>query len=166
MIARLRAARLRRNGGDPGSESSTIGRPAGPVNPFELYLLAVCALQGWVVLTNIANPPSVQAVLPPILRILWGSLLLIGGVFSVSGLYWWHPFTGIEIKRVGLVAAAGGTLTYGIALIFLGPIGYVGAAYNLFFCTACIVRVGQVSRALTHARRRVKAMREPESQGR
>lgn len=139
-----------------------IGRPAGPVNPFELYLLAVCALQGWAVLTHVAQPPSLQLALPPTLRLVWGALLLIGGVFSVSGLYWWDPFTGIEVKRVGLISAAAGTLAYAVAVIsYAGSMGFLGAAYNVFFAAACIVRVRQVTRALKAARGRVEAMRVP-----
>ena len=136
-------------------------RPAGPPNPFEAFLLAVCAVQGWAVLTNTAQPPSVQALLPPWLRTVWGVLLLTGGVLSVSGLYWTDPFTGVEIKRVGLVAAAGGTLAYGVALLTVGSPGLLASATNFGFAAACIVRTWQVSRALNAARGRIAAMRDP-----
>lgn len=136
-------------------------RPAGPVNPFEVWLLTACVIQGLVVLTHTARPPSVQALLPPWLRLLWGVLLLVGGVLSVAGLYWPDPFTGIEIKRVGLVLAAAGVLAYGVALLAVGPNGYLAAATNIAFAFACAVRVYQVSQALTAARGRIAAMRPP-----
>jgi hypothetical protein len=136
-------------------------RPTGPPNPFEVFLLAICAVQGWAVLTHIAEPTSLQALLPPWLRVMWGLLLLAGGVLSVSGLYWFDQFTGVEIKRVGLLCAAGGTLAYGAALLTIGPTGFVVAATNIAFALACIVRVVQVTRALKAARGRITAMRPP-----
>lgn len=136
-------------------------RPAGPPNPFETFLLAVCAVQGWAVLSHAARPPSVQALMPPWLRVIWGLLLLAGGILSVSGLYWTNPFTGIEIKRVGLLAAAGGTLAYAVALLTIGTAGILAAATNLGFAIACVVRIWQVTRALEAARGRMTAMRPP-----
>jgi hypothetical protein len=133
-------------------------RPAGPANPFEVYLLGACIVQGYAVLTRVAQPRSLQDLLPPWLRLVWGALLLVGGVLSVGGLYWIDPLTGIEVKRVGLVCAGGGTLAYGLALIALGPVGFVGAATCIAFSIACVVRVRQVSRALNQARGRITAM--------
>jgi hypothetical protein len=134
-------------------------RPAGDVNPFEVYLLGACVVQGYAVLSHVAEPHSLQDLLPPWLRIMWGALLLIGGALSVGGLYWLDPFTGIEVKRVGLVCAGGGTFAYGLALVALGPTGFVAAATCIAFTIACVVRVKQVSRALNAARGRITAMR-------
>jgi hypothetical protein len=142
-----------------------LERPLGVPNPFETYLLGACVIQGYAVLSRIAQPQSVQALLPPWLRILWAVLLLIGGALAVSGLYWRDPLTGIEIKRVGLVAAGGGTCAYGVALMFFGPQGLVAAMTCLAFAVACMVRVRQATKALNRARGRITAMRPPPSGG-
>jgi hypothetical protein len=135
--------------------------PAGPANPFETLVLAACATSGWAVLSHTAQPTSLQALLPPWLRVVWGALLLVGGVLTVVGLYWRDHFTGIEIKRVGLIAAAAATLAYGTALLTIGPPGFVAAAGNLATGLACIVRVWQVTHALKAARGRMRDMRAP-----
>lgn len=139
-----------------------INRPSGPINPFELFLLAICAVQGWAILSHTAQPPSLLALLPPALRFLEGFLLLAGGVLSVSGLTWLNPLTGIEIKRIGLVAAGGATLAYGIAILIVNPAaGFLPAVTNIAFALACAVRIRQVSQALTAARGRIHSMRPP-----
>jgi hypothetical protein len=138
-------------------------RPAGDANPFEAYLLAVCALQGWSVLAGTATPTSLSHALTPTLRLVWATLLLIGGILSVVGLYWpRNPITGVEIKRVGLVAAGTASLTYGLALVFIGPAGYVAASLSLSFALACVTRVVQVTRRIRGTRRRIVAARDPE----
>lgn len=140
---------------------STINRPAGPINPFELYLLAVCAIQGIAVLARIARPTSIETALTPPagLRIIWAALLIVGGVAGVAGLLWTDPFTGIEVKRIGLIAAGFGTLAYGVALLAFGPQGWFAAAFNLAFTIACITRTIQVTRRLTAARTQVAQLR-------
>jgi hypothetical protein len=153
-----RLYQIRRLAAFRAAASQKRQRPAGPANPFEVYLLAACIVQGYAVLTKVAQPHSLQDLLPPWLRLMWGALLLIGGVLSVGGLYWIDPLTGIEVKRVGLVAAGGGTLAYGIALILFGPPGFVGAATCIAFSLACAVRIWQVTRALNQARGRITAM--------
>jgi hypothetical protein len=146
---------------NPAAQPDPKTRPAGPANPFETLVLAACATSGWAVLSHTAQPTSLQALLPPWLRVAWGALLLVGGLLTVFGLYWPDHFTGIEIKRVGLVAAAAATLAYGTALLTIGPVGFVAATGNIATGIACIVRVVQVSRALTAARGRMTAMRPP-----
>jgi hypothetical protein len=139
-----------------------LNRPTGRINPFELFLLAVCAVQGWGILSHTAQPPSLLTLLPPTLRLLEGVLLLVGGVLSVSGLTWPNPFTGVEIKRIGLVAAGGATLAYGVAILIVSPAGgFLVAATNLAFALACAVRIWQVSQDLNQARGRIRSMRTP-----
>lgn len=138
-------------------------RPAGDPNPFEAYLLAVCALQGWSVLMGAASPRALYAVLTPGLRVAWGVVLVVGGIASIVGLYWpRNPTTGIEIKRVGLVATGTASLAYGVALLLFGPQGYVAALLSLAFALACATRVIQVTRRIRGTRRRIVAARDPE----
>jgi hypothetical protein len=67
----------------------------------------------------------------------------------------------VLIKRVGLLAAAGGTLAYGLALAFLGPLGYIAAAYNIGFAVVCLIRAWQVSVALAVYRAHLRPPRRP-----
>lgn len=131
-------------------------RPAGPANPFEAFLLAVVALQGFLVLTGLSKPQSMIDLLPPVFRFVWGMLLLVGGSLSLSGLYWpGSVFTGCEVKRVGLIAAGFGSFAYSVALCTLGPAAWLAASTGFFFSLACVVRHWQVGRSLKQARHRI-----------
>lgn len=137
-----------------------LDRPAGPPNPFESYLLVICVAQGFAVVFGYTRPASIDALLPPVLRLVWGSLLLIGGIAAVVGLYWpGDALDSILIKRVGLLAAGGGTLAYGVALMTLGPPAFIASLFNLCFTLACYVRAAQVTRALNRFRNEMKIIR-------
>lgn len=136
-------------------------RPIGPPNPFEAYLLIACLIQGLAVLTRQAKPTSIEGALSPFLLLLWAALLTLGGVLALAGLFWpGDPFTGVEVKRVGLVAVGFGTLAYGVALTTLGAPGIVVALSNLGFAAACAVRCWQIGRRLRELRRRLTTIRE------
>lgn len=110
-----------------------------------------------------ASPRALYAVLTPGLRVAWGVVLVVGGIASIVGLYWpRNPTTGIEIKRVGLVATGTASLAYGVALLLFGPQGYVAALLSLAFALACATRVIQVTRRIRGTRRRIVAARDPE----
>lgn len=131
-------------------------RPAGPANPFEGFMLFVCALQGFLVISNLARPASIMLLLPQGFRIAWASLLMFGGLVALCGLYWpGNPFTGVEVKRVGLLACAFPSLAYGIALFALGEVAFVAGVQSFMLAVACLWRVVQVSGALKSARKRI-----------
>lgn len=131
-------------------------RPAGPANPFEGFLLFVCVIQGFLVLTGAAKPTSMLALLPNGFRLMWAGLLFFGGLIALSGLYWpGNPFTGVEVKRVGLLACAFPTLAYSLVLFSLGSAAFVVGTQSLLFAVACFWRIHQVSQALRAARQRI-----------
>lgn len=131
-------------------------RPAGPANPFEGFLLFVAVIQGFLVLSGTAKPTSLLALLPDGFRLMWAGLLFFGGMVSLAGLYWpGNPFTGVEVKRVGLLACAFPTLAYALALFNLGSVGIVAGTQSLLFAAACFWRIHQVGRALNSARQRI-----------
>lgn len=140
-------------------------RPAGPANPFEAFMLSLCLLQGLLVLTGAARPTSMMEALPHPVRLTWAALLFCGGTLAVSGLYWpLDPFTGVEVKRVGMIAAGFGTLAYGVALLLsYGPPGLLAATSNFAFTAACLTRVVQVTRGLRVARIRMSRARDERS---
>lgn len=130
-------------------------------NPFEAFLLAAALVQGSAVLLGIADPTSISSALPPYLRVIWAILLTSGGVCALSGLGWpGDPFTAVEIKRVGLVAAGAGTLVYGLAAAFLGSTGIAVAVYNLAFTSACFWRTIQLTLRLRGIRSTLAAIRD------
>lgn len=117
-------------------------------------MFAACVVQGTALLTGAARPTSIEQALPMALRVVWATLLLLGGVAVLLGLYWpGSPMTGIEIKRPGLVAAGGAALAYGLALLPFGAAGMVVAITNVSFALACAVRVWQVTRRVRAVRR-------------
>jgi hypothetical protein len=129
-------------------------RPTGEPNPFEAYMFAACVVQGAALLTGAARPTSIEQALPLQLRVVWATLLLLGGVAVLVGLYWpGSPMTGVEIKRPGLVAVGGAALAYGLALLPFGAAGMVVAIANVSFALACAVRVWQVTRRVRAVRR-------------
>jgi hypothetical protein len=112
-------------------------------------LLLVCLIQGARRARVRAAELDPGRLSGPALRFVWALLLFFGGAASIIGLWWpWDPIDGVLIKRVGLLAAAGGTLAYGLALAFLGPLGFIAAAYNIGFAVVCLIRAWQVSVAL------------------
>jgi hypothetical protein len=116
-------------------------------------------VQGIAVVSGYARPLSLENTLTPTLRVLWGSLLTLGGVAAVAGLYWpWDPVDGVLVKRVGLIGLALATLAYGIAALALGPIGFLQSAYAFSYAIACLVRAWQVTVALAAFREHVKDM--------
>jgi hypothetical protein len=137
-------------------------RPAGDPNPFEEFILGVCVLQGCSVLAG-AVPPTMGTALEPGLLLVWAALMILGGVLSIAGLYWpGDPITGVEVKRVGFVAAGTASLTYGVALALAGPQAFVAAFLSLAFALACARRFIQVTRKIKGQRRRIVAARDTE----
>lgn len=136
-----------------------LARYLGPLNPFEAYQLVACIVQGIGVVSGYAKPPSIEILLPNLLRFVWGTLLLLGGVAVVVGLYWrWDPIDGVLIRRIGLIAAGGGTGIYGIALLALGPEGFVAGVFNIAFALACFARVHQIGVAIRQYQRDLQAI--------
>lgn len=136
-------------------------RPLGEPNPFEVYLLLASVLVGVLVLAHGAAPASITSLLPPWLRTIWAVMLCCGGVTALAGLYWpGAPFTGVEVKRVGLSAVAFGSLAWGTAAAFYGAIGIPTAISNVAFALACAARIVQVSRRIRFTRAHLRAARE------
>lgn len=128
-------------------------------------MFAIALLQGLLVLTGAARPTSMIEALPPLIRYTWATLLCMGGAVALAGLYWpLDPFTGVEVKRVGMIAAGFGTLAYGVALLLAyGSTGLLAAGSNLAFTAACLTRVVQVSRGLPAARIRMSRVKNERS---
>ena len=141
-----------------------LDRVAGYPNPFEAYLLAASCLQGIALAAGYTASPAVTAALESHgwLKWVWASLLGAGGFLALLGLYWpGDPFTSVEIKRVGLVAAGFGALVYGAALVLLPDgRGLLAGGYAVALTAACFVRTWQVTKLLKQAEAAVAVQRE------
>lgn len=128
-------------------------RPMGPINPFEAAFLGAAFLAGSSVLLGIGDSAAVQQALQPHMVVFWAALLATGGAVSIAGLMWpGSRWTGVEVKRVGLITVGVGSLTYGLSAAFLGDRGVPTAIFHLSLATACAIRVWQVTRRLGEAR--------------
>lgn len=123
-----------------------IDRPAGPANPYEAWIFAACILSGLATLARIARPSAIEEAVPPAFRLAWAGLLTAGAGAALLGLYWpGNPFTGVYLKRAGIIALAGALLAYGAALFTLGHAGVVSSLLTLGLGCASLVRVQQIT---------------------
>lgn len=136
-----------------------IDRPAGPANPYEAWVFAVSVVVGVATLVRLAQPTSLDSTINPWLRVSWALLMGCGGSLALAGLYWpGNPFTGVYIKRAGILAMAGALLTYGAALLTLGRPGLVVALVLLALAGASIARAIQITRAAATMARRLRQL--------
>jgi hypothetical protein len=126
----------------------------GPINPFEAAVfLAVCT-QGIAILTGVGDSSSVKGALAPTWAAIWATLYAVGGAFAFAGYVWvWDRWTGVEIKRVGLVAVGFGGLIYSLAAACMGTQGVPTAIIHISIAIACGIRVLQIRSRLNAARR-------------
>jgi hypothetical protein len=128
--------------------------PIGPVNPFELGVLAIGSINGLTVLTGAARPTSILLQLSEPFLCVWATLLLLGSVVSLVGLMWQgHWVTGVEIKRPGLAMFSAACLAYSFAAALLGGPGVAVAVINGGFAVIAWWRIYQVTRGIRDFRR-------------
>jgi hypothetical protein len=142
--------------------SLPVDRPTGPPNPFEACLLGACVVIGAATAVGFAQPPAFEATLPAWGRLLWGGLMLVGGVAAVAGLYWpGDPVDGVLIKRGGLITLAPLTLAYGLAGLADVPAArFVASTFAIAFAVACVLRVRQVTVAIKGLHSQLRGLRE------
>ncbi len=110
-------------------------------NPFELFVASLTFMVGVPLLLSGYAPASIQAALGDDVARVWGTTLVIGGLFTTLGLRRTEKFGKYEIERAGLALLATTTVIYTIVILdVLGPPGGVAAATNLAFALACVVR--------------------------
>lgn len=128
-------------------------RPAGPINAFEAWTLLGVSALGISILTGVGDSASLDSSLSPMLVCAWSALYACGGAIAFAGLVWREPWTGVEVKRVGLVALFFGGLIYSLAAFGLGTRGVPTGLLHLFLAAAALSRIIQVTRKLSAARR-------------
>lgn len=118
--------------------------------PFELFLLALCLLQGVGILLTGPPPESISAILDQRLILLWGGLLAIGSFAALLGIFWrGRIISSYIIEQVGLILCGGGTLVYGLAVFNLASWrGSFAGGISLAFSLACVVRTRTLQRLI------------------
>lgn len=112
--------------------------------PFELFMMAVVALNGAAALVSGPRSSSITALLDPLFVTVWGAMLLVGGGFALIGLFWRGRLTtSLTVESFGCVIAGGATLIHALAVGVtdgLGPRGF-SVSISIAFTMASIARV-------------------------
>lgn len=118
---------------------------------FELLWAVVCLLVGLPLASGLApSPTSVNALLPSVLRVIWGMSLTLGGGLTLSGILWRHIdasrfISGLYVERAGLVMLGTSAAVFVIVIWFYAgaPTLFVAAIYGAFIA-ACISRTKSI----------------------
>lgn len=117
--------------------------PRRPLDkPFEIFILAVCLVNGVAILVGGPRPASIQASLNLTLVLVWGWMLVVGSALALTGVFWRGRLTtSYLIEQMGLIITGGATLIYALAVVqSVGVAGLFAAGISLAFAFACIFR--------------------------
>lgn len=123
-----------------------IFKPAAryPADPRAVFILALSAFSGLTALALSAAPESLEAVLPRWGVILWGTLLSLGSLVTLTGMAR-QTVNGIITEQVGSVMVGVTTVYWSIlAVVMLGVDVLQDVAIILAWGLACLWRWGQL----------------------
>lgn len=125
-----------------------------PVVPdaFEFFMAFLCMLSGAPMALGGPRPNSIEKILPPTLRVIWGLMLLFGGVLVIIGLSLRKrdPSTkrvlvGIRVEGAGLLPLAAGAFTFSLVIpVSAGWAGAFASGTYLAFGLACLGRAAEI----------------------
>lgn len=140
----------------PGSTANgTYAHDLGRRHPFEVAMLCAAVVVGF---SRALAPTSgaIQRGLPLPVTVSWYSLLAVGGIICLVGIYWREKVTGLIVERAGLCLLTAGALAYSIVLVTVGGwSGVAAGAFILAFGIAAALRSIDIGRIL----RRVRLLR-------
>lgn len=118
-------------------------------NPFEVYLLSVGALLGFLRLAFDFKTSNAIDTMDPVVVAIWTWLVTVGcfvGLIALS-LPNKHIENGLALERFALTVVGFGILVYsGVVLGSTGMVGVWTASTNAAFAFACLTRAVQISR--------------------
>lgn len=114
-------------------------------HPHELLVCLVAVLIGLYGLLDIDVSPAIVNTLPPMWRIVFFLVLVLGGVIGPLGLLWRDRLMGLLIERVGMVVLALGFTVYTVA-IFATATSFVFGLLPLAFVVTTLLRIVQIGR--------------------
>lgn len=125
--------------------------PAGVIaRPAEWFLAILLTLSGVTILAGLSDPPSIAALLAPVVYYGWGACMAIGGIAMISGLAsarWVsgtdrYIITRVAVYVLGLRLLGLSSLAYALAILFVGGWnGLPAACITLSFTAMCGVRL-------------------------
>lgn len=87
-------------------------------HPAQVFLISLCLLTSLpTLLGQVPAPSSINAVLPHWMRIAWSAYLCVGSLIVLIGMFWSKRVTGMIVEQSGLVAVAGGSFLYALAIL-------------------------------------------------
>lgn len=130
-------------------------------HPDSVFLLALCLTAGIGQVASSGEPASVESSVPPPIATLWGVVLIVGAVVTLTGIFWRGTSTdALMVEATGRVMFAPPALAYAIAIVAVAPgfSGWLAAAPFVGFSLSCVWRIGQVIRDVGGLRNVLRVM--------
>lgn len=135
MLRVLKAAR------DMALVEGTEGR-----NPFEVFMLAWAVYVGAALTLGAPPPGSVQALLPHWMVTAWYTLLCIGGLVGLAGVWMGDPIRSLLVERAAMMIICPAGLLYGVVLfVTAGSAAAVAGGITIAFSLAALGRLIRIS---------------------
>lgn len=132
--------------------------PAGPPNPYQAWVFAVCLGAGVAVLGRAATPTLLDDVAGAAASTAWAVLLAAGAGLGLAGAYWpGDGWTGAYLQRAGVLALAGPLLAYGVAAFSTGRTGAVLGITTAGLAAASLTRAAQITLGIAAGRAGLRA---------
>lgn len=127
-----------------------------PRNPFHVFLLVICLLNGGVLASGVSTSLSLEAGLVPLFERLYGLILFIGAGAVLAGMFWpADPRSGLLLKRAGYLALGISATIFGIVgVVRFGLVGLLSASVAIAFGAICFWYVWRVERFVRASLRR------------
>lgn len=113
--------------------------------PFLLWLALVCVLSAVAQLASIAEPSTIQQLLPPPVRVAWHLELLVGGTLTLVGVL----FSRTRLLVIGLQPLGLASLVYAVTIITVAGwrLAALPAGLLIALAAACFVKAFTYSTA-------------------
>lgn len=121
-----------------------------PINKFQVFLFVLCAINGFSLMLYVPISSALDGTLDNYQVRIYGSILFLGGVCVLLGMYWPKVRDGLLLKRIGYVSLAFATLIYGAAVIvFTGDSsGVLTGSTVLIFGLLCADQVWVINKRI------------------
>lgn len=119
-------------------------------HPFQIWVLAACALSGFSTVFNLGSPKTLDDLLPAFWVTIWGITLMIGGTAGLVAAWLPDAITGRLLERLALAGIGGMAVVY--AGVILQQVGYrIGATTVILLLSvsaASVWRIRQLNREI------------------
>lgn len=117
-------------------------------HPFQVWALFAFVVGGFGALLGPA-PGSVNELVPDWLRIIWGAVLLAGGITGLVSAWLPDRLVGLLVERIALSWIGGAAAAYGVAVLYVaGWGGLLAGTLVLSVAWAAVKRALDVTRTL------------------